>query len=223
MAPKPLTLAFSTFLKITTKKPRGKIGEIRRFTQAGGYDFYKKMKQIASQLSMKQITLVQAKAMIEDITKAPERVHTLAAIEKLDGVLKSWDLIGCEPPDGSYKSASGLLTIKLRPDLALKKSDGTVACVYLWNLAKPDLNEPLAGEGLWLSRQKIGGVQNAFGILDLRTSSMFNEKSISLSSGLRAKLDLMLIEEIWKDIHNPALTADETVAHVSSLLASPPP
>lgn len=220
---KPLTLNFTTFLKICTKTTRGKIGDIRRFTGKGGYDFYKVMKKLASKLSQNEITLEGAKEEIAKIVKDSERDHTLAAIERLELWLNKHQPTWSDPPEHIFVSPSGLLKINLKPELGFKAADGKTHAIYLWNLAQPTMKQELAGEGLWLLADELGKPDNTFEILDLRAMKLFTESAISVNSGLQLKYDLMLIEEIWKDIHTPSMSAEDTLAHISSLKSPPPP
>ena len=220
---RPLTLSLTTFLKITTKKTRGKIGEVRRFTGRGGYDFYKKLKALAGRLARHEIDLAEAEAIVATITRKPERDHTLVAIKKISSWLTKHDPKWIDPPSKLYQSDSEVLRIKLEPELAFENADGAIHCLHLWNLAKPEMKDQLAGEGLRLLRDELGTPTNAFGILDLRKTKVFEESAISASSGLQLKYDLMTIEEIWKDIHNPSLGPEETIAHITSLKLPPPP
>jgi hypothetical protein len=217
MAIRPLKLSLTTFLKICTKKPRGKIGEIKRFTKGGGYDFYKRMKQIAAQLAKNEISIEEAKKAAGKITKATEHLHTIAAIERLHPLLKAWNLAWREPPEGMYVSPSELLKIKLRPDLAFERPDGKTWCLSIWNLARPELTSELGAEGLWLITDEIGKPNLDFGLLDLRKKIVIGEDSITAASGPQLRLDLLRIEEIWKDIHNPSISIDETIDHIASI------
>lgn len=218
---KPLKLNFTTFLKISTKTTRGKIGDIRRFRGKGGYDFYKTMKQIGADLAKGTFPLQKAQDQIAQITNLAEQKHTLAAITQLDIWLKNnrgqWE----DPPHDLFTSDSGMLKIQLKPDLGFKDANKKLHAIYLWNLASPEMKSELAGEGLWLTVEKLGKPTNEFEILDLRSNKLFTEKSINPNSGLQLKRDLMLIEEIWKDINTPSMSAEDTLAHISSLTLNP--
>ena len=183
----PLVLSFTTFLKICAKKPRGKIGEIKRFTQAGGYDFYKKLKSLCDQIAREEITFEEAKKIAATIVRAPERTHTLAALNQFYTWLTGGNFEFVETTNDFFKSDSGLLRIKLSPELAIKRADGTTEFLHMWNLASPPLTRELAGEGVWLLADKMGKPNNSFGILNLRNLKIFGEETISEIFGTSVK------------------------------------
>jgi hypothetical protein len=214
---KRLTLSFTTFLKICARTPRGKIGEIRRFTGSGGYDFYKVMKRLATEIAEEEICLQTAKEAISQIKRDSEREHTFTAISNFHEWFAKEPRQWVAPPGALYTSPSGLIAVRLAPELAFLKSDGTVEVLYLWNLANPELTNELAGEGLWLLADELGHPKNEFGILNLRKQIILPEGLAGTASGLRLKHDLMTIEQIWKDVNNPSISTDETISHIVAL------
>ena len=213
-----LTLTFTTFLKICARKTLGKIGELRTFMQPGGYDFYKVFKKLAVARAEGAIDLAKAKIVVEKIKQTPERTHTLEAITKFDKWCSGKKLKCKTPPQAMFKSPSGLLKIRLTPELAFVNESGETYVLYLWNLSTPELKNELAGEGLrLLVRELKPNGKYKLGIFDLRKNVIVPETVIKPASDKQLTYDLMLIEEIWKDLNDPSISVDETIAHISLL------
>lgn len=220
-----LTITFTTFLKLCAATPRGKLGELRKFLKPGGYDFYKVMKKLAGRRARGEIDLAEAQHQISKVKKDAERKHTLEAIKKLDAWLAEQDLAWQAPPRGAFKSASGLVTVRLEPELAFTKRGPATSVLYLWNLDRPDLKNELAGEGLRLLVRELDHDEHRyqFGIFNLRTKRILTEELIGAASDMQLKLDLMILETIWEDIHDSALSSDDVISHISSLKLPPSP
>jgi hypothetical protein len=219
----PLKITLTTFLRIAAKPARGKVGELRTFMAPGGYDFYKVMKKLARGLATGAITLVEAEQQIDKIKQKPEREHTREAIQRFYAWLLRENPTWLQPPKGAYEAKSGLLVVRLEPELAFEREDGSPIAVQLWNLDKPDLTNELAGEGLRLLVRELAPVHPAgkFQFLNLRTEKPVGEDVIAPASDLQLRLDLLRVETIWEDLHNPALTVDDVVSHVSELKLPP--
>lgn len=212
-----LKLGFTTFLKACATPTRGKIGQVRKFTGKGGYDFYKVMKIVAADLASKRISFEQAKERVARISKESERIHTLTAIAKLNSWLEKFKPQWIEPRADEFISESELLNIQLKPELAFLDRAGKVHSMYLWNLESPSMTKELAGEGLCLLVDQMGEFAEQFEILNLRGGKVITEQAISLASRPQLKHDLMLIEEIWKDVNTNSMSPEKTLAHIMSL------
>lgn len=193
------------------------IRELRTFTAPGGYDFYKVMKRLVSGLASGAISFAQAQEDIEKIVQKPEREHTRDAVKKFQKWFALQSLTWHAPPRGVYKSKSGLLAVRIEPELAFVGDGGIVSVIHLWNLNKPELKSPLAGEGLQLMMTNVAGAHFEFGIFDLRKNKILGADVVSANSLVLLENDLKLIEQIWKDIHNPALSVEDTVNHINEL------
>lgn len=213
----PLKITFTTFLKICASTSLGMIRELRTFTSPGGYDFYKVMKRSVVGLASGAISFAQAQEDIEQIVQKPEREHTREAVQKFQKWIQTQSLTWHAPPRAGYKSKSGLLTVKVEPELGFIDDGGTISVVHLWNLYKPELNLSLAGEGLQLMMTNIIGPHYEFGIFDLRKNKILGADIVSANSLALLERDLKLVEQVWKDIHNPALSTQDTVNHIAEL------
>lgn len=220
-----LKITFTTFLKVCAATPLGKIRELQAFTRPGGYDFYKILKKLAVEICSGKMSLLEAENQIARITNVAERKHTLEAIrifyqwfvvQKLD-----WET----PPRGVAKSTpSGIVTIRLEPEIAFKGDGAAPNVLYLWNLNKPALKSDLASEGLrLLSRDLSHASDHKFGIFDLRTNKILDESLIGVAADVRLRFDMMIIETIWEDIHDPSMKIDDVISHINSLKFPPPP
>jgi hypothetical protein len=211
----PLKITFTTFLKICASTPRGMIRELRTFTSPGGYDFYKVMKRSIVGLASGAVNFTQALHDIEQIVQKPEREHTLEAVHKFQKWLDTQSLTWHAPPRAAYKSKSGLLMVRIEPELAFTDDGGITSVIHLWNLNKPELKKTLAGEGLQLMMSNVVGAHYEFGIFDLRKNTILGADVVSSNSLAVLESDLKVIERIWKDIHDPGLSIEDTINHIS--------
>jgi len=218
-----LTITLPTFLRISASTPRGMVSQLKTFTKPGGYDFYKVFKRLAAGIASGAINLAQAEEDIGQIVQKPEREHTLEAINTFNDWYSKQNLIWQAPPRDKFKSNSGLLTVRLEPELAFKSAGSTnTSIIYLWNLKKPELKLDLAAEGLQLLMNNLVGAHYQFGIFDLRKKQIRGAETISVATNARLQNNLRLVEEIWKDIHTPSMSIEDTLSHISSLKLPPP-
>lgn len=218
-----LPLSFTTFLKFCASTPRGKISLFRTFQTPGGYDFYKVMKRLAAALAARQISLAEAKAEIADIKQPHEKKHTLAAIERFHAWLGGKDLEFIAPPKRTFSSPSGLIKIKLEPELAFKNAEGTVSVLYIWNLSRPELTSDLAGQGLRLLMNNLVGEHREFGLIDLRKNKVTGDETTSAASDARLQANIAIAEQTWKDLNTPNLSIEDTLTHIAALKLPPAP
>ncbi|HWY61049.1 MAG TPA: hypothetical protein VNW15_04030 [Rhizomicrobium sp.] len=219
----PLEISLSTFLKISASKARGKVSTVATFTTPGGYDFYKVLKKLAARLARNEISLAQAEQEIAKIKRTPERAHTLEAIQQFQSWLLSNGQKWADPPKGKYVSPSGLLKIRLNPEVAFVNANGGKTALSLWNMAKPALTAGLAAEGIQcLVNEFKPKAYDEIGILHVRKKLTFDMSLVSAGANARLAYDLGIVEEIWKDLHNPAMGIEDTVIHIASLGGIPP-
>jgi hypothetical protein len=218
-----LTLSFTTFLKFCASTPRGKISAFRTFQTPGGYDFYKVLKKLAAGLAAKQISLAEAKDQIAEIKQLPERKHTLNAIERFHAWLADKHVEFATPPKRTFSSPSGLIKIRLEPELAFKNAEGTISVLYIWNLDRPELSTDLAGQGLRLLMDKVIGEHFEFGLLDLRKSKVIGDEALSAASDARLQANIAIAEQTWKDLNTPNLSIEDTLTHIAALKLPPAP
>ncbi len=218
-----LSIALPTFLRIAASTPRGMISQLRTFTKPGGYDFYKVLKKLVAGIASGVINPAQAEKHIEQIVQKPEREQTLEAINAFNEWYSKQNLVWQTPPRDKFKSKSGLLAVRLEPELAFIPAGATnTSVIYLWNLKKPELKPDLAAEGLQLLMSNLVGAHYQFGIFDLRKKQIRGAETISAATNARLQNSLRLVEEIWKDIHTPSMSIEETLSHISSLKLPPP-
>lgn len=220
-----LKITFTTFLKICASTSLGKIRELQRFTRPGGYDFYKVLKQLAPAICSGKISISEAENQISRITRDAERKHTLQAIRTFHQWCSTRKLEWQTPPKGVSKSApSGLVTIRLEPEIAFRDDGGILNVLYLWNLNKPELKSELAGEGLrLLTRDLSRSSEIKFGIFDLRANEVLDQSLVGVGADVRLRFDLMVLEAAWEDIHNPSMKIADVISHINSLRVPPSP
>ena len=219
----PLDISLSTFLKISASKPRGQITIIRSLLAPGGYDFYKVLKRLAGQIARKEISLAQAELEVAKIKQSPERTHTLELIRKFHSWFSANGQQWSQPPKAKYTSTSGLLKLRLNPEVAFVNSNGGTTALALWNTAAPALGTGVAAEGIQCLVNEIKPLPaDEIGILHVRKRLVFDKTLVSPGSQARLSHNLMLVEEIWKDLHDPGMGAEDVVSHIMSIGAAPP-
>jgi hypothetical protein len=217
-----LSISLTTFLKICGRTSiAGKIRDVRPLAKPGGYDFYRAMKRLAAQLAQGKIDLAWALSEAEKIKQKPEREHTREGIKKFGQWLQAQSLEYVTPPNGVFQSDSGLLKIRVGPEIAFKGKDGKAIAMCLWNLARPSLKPYLAAEGLRLAKQALSTAKFEFVIFDMRAMKLHKGDVIAAASQPQLEMDLKILEAIWQDIHDPSLNQQQTVSHVSSLTLPP--
>jgi len=218
-----LPLSFTTFLKFCASTPRGKISLFRTFQTPGGYDFYKVMKRLAAALAAKQMSIAEAKSEIADIKQPNEKKHTLAAIEGFHAWLAGKDLEFVAPPKSAFSTTSGLIKIKLEPELAFKNANGTISVFYIWNLDRPELTTDLAGQGLRLLMNNLVGEHLKFGLRNLRKSKVLRDEALSVASDARLQANIAIAEQTWRDLNTPSLSIEDALTHIAELKLPPAP
>jgi len=220
----PLKITLPTFLKVCARSSRGMLSDLRTFMAPGGYDFYKVMKRLVAGIANGDMTIEQAQAEVAKIIQKPERENTLDAINRFHDWFLKRNLKRATLPKGTFKSKSGLLIVRVEPELAFIDDEGIVSILYLWNLKKPDLKNDLAGEGVQMMINTMPGAHFEYGIFDLRTMKIHGTETVSANTNLHLQNDLHLVEEVWRDLHNPTLSVEDRIEHIKSLkLPGPPP
>jgi len=58
--------------------------------------------------------------------------------------------------------------------------------------------------------------------LHVRKRLVFDKSLVSAGAKAQLNYDLMIVEEIWKDLHNPTMGPEDTVSHIASIGGVPP-
>jgi hypothetical protein len=220
---KTLELSLSIFLKISTCKSRGKVGAVATFLKPGGYDFYKKLKNLCARVAKNEISLAAAELEVAQITKETERQHTLEALRHFYAWSITNGQIWVDPPKAKYVSPSGLLKVRLNPEVGFMNAAGGVTSLSLWNMARPALTSELAAEGIQCLVNQISPMPNdEVGILNVRKKLVFDKSLVSAGSQARLNHDLKIVEEIWKRLNNPAVGYEETISEITAMGSVPP-
>lgn len=219
-----IDLTLQTFMKIAASTTRGKISIIRTFMAPGGYDFYKVLKKVAGRLARGEISWSDAEAEVAKIKRLPERQHTHELLQKFYAWFTAGGFTWANPAKGKYVSASGIVKVRVLPEVGFKNSSGGTTSLALWNMAMPKLTPSLAADGLQCLVNELKlGADDEVGILQVRTKNIFDKSLITPGSAARLKFHLRIVEEIWVELHKPGKSTEDVVSHIASFGSVPPP
>jgi len=211
-------------MKIAASTTRGKISIIRTFMAPGGYDFYKVLKKLAGQLARYEISWIDAEAEVAKIKRLPERQHTLVLLQKFYSWFVAGGFAWADPAKGLHVSVSGLLKVRVRPEIGFKNSSGGTTSLALWTVAAPKLTPSVAADGIqFLVNELLIGANDEAALFQVRAQNIFDRSLITAGSAARVKFHLTVVEEIWKELHDPGKSTEEVVSHIASLGNLPPP
>lgn len=211
-------------MKIAASTPRGKISIIRTFMAPGGYDFYKVLKKLAGRLARGEISWADAENEVAKIKRQSEREHTADLLKKFYDWFTVGGLVWATPAKGRHVSASGLVQVRVHPEVGFRNSAGGITSLALWNMKAPKLTASLAADGIQclVNEVKLGG-NDEVGILQVRAKNIFERSLVTPGSAARLKFHLKVVEETWKELHNPGKSTEDVVSYIMSLGSLPPP
>ena len=220
---KPLKPSLTTFMKIASSTDQGKYSQIKKFMSPGGMDFYKEAKAIIIRIARGELTLTQAEKEIAKIKSDSRRKHSLDLVSHFFAWFAGSGLKWAAPPKAEYVSPSELLKVRLNPELSFLNASGGRTYLSLWCMTRPKLTDGLAAEGMQcLVNEVKPGTNDEVGILHVRKNLVYEQGLITPGSQARLMFDLNIVEEIWKDLHNPKMSRDDVISHIASFGAVPP-
>lgn len=162
----PITMHFSTFLKLLTLDTGDKIRQLESYAKPGGIDFYKTSRDAVLKYSAHGMSQKNA---IAAIAKSAPQNGVSYNIEIFENVASWLDKQAGEriaPVRSLWRSPSKIFSVHIEPEIGLEKN-GKKKILAVYPRREPRLNRDKAGAGLLLLKQAYkGSGDEDFGVLD---------------------------------------------------------
>jgi len=161
-----VVMHFATFLKLLTQSTGEKIRDLSKYSQGGGFDFYRTSREGVTDICAhgKLPTVVVSKIKVLAADNAVER--NVEIVEHCSTWLSKQSGAGSVPGRGVWRSPNKIFSVHIEPEISVT-SGGTEKVLAVYPRREPRINRDQAGAGITLlqaSYKKTGSVK--FGILD---------------------------------------------------------